>query len=315
MRLLFLGLVLFCAACGGAKPSADVVPTCRLAWTSKGYYAPAFLASRQGWFDTTKVKVEDVVLGMSAGIAAAEALQSGSADVAVMGDTPALICLTKSIPCVLVCAYESSDRMHTIITGPGTAITAPADLSGKCLGVQFGSSTHGGVLLYLAHHGLAPKAVTLVNLPQKDLIEALASRSIDALAASDPTPLLAVDKIAGARELACLSGLGNDYPLVMVATRKFADAHPEAIRAIVTGLRRSVDWINADPAAAAVATAAVTGDSPALEEKLFRRMGWQVRLDDAVFRSLDQTAAFLHRQGKIARLPELRPLSRPELLR
>ena len=70
---------------------------CRLAYTAKGYYAPQFLAMRKGWFEADGVKVQEVNLGMSAGVAGAEALVSGSADVAVMGDVPALIAVVDSI--------------------------------------------------------------------------------------------------------------------------------------------------------------------------------------------------------------------------
>lgn len=279
---------------------------CRLAYTAKGHYAPQFLASRKGFFAKDGVRVRDVPLGMSAGVAAAEALVSGSADVAVMGDVPALIALASPRDCVLVAAYGGGEKMHSIITTGKTGIAAPADLAGKRLGVQFGSSTHGAVALFLKHLGLAPSAVTLVNMPQKDLIEGLTSGSIDALAASEPTPTLALGKIPGARELACLSGLGNDYPLLIVADRAYAKAHPEAIRAVVDGTRQAVAWINADPDGAARETALVTGAPADLEAAGMRRLDWQVRLDEPVLKSLEQTAAFLHRVGKLKTLPDVR---------
>ncbi len=279
---------------------------CRLAYTSKGYYAPQFLASRRGWFDAPGVEVREVKLGMSAGIAAAEALVSGSADVAVMGDVPALICLASARDCVVVAAFGGGERMHSIIVPGDSGIASPGDLAGKRLGVQFGSSTHGAVHLYFAARGVDPARVDLVNMPQKDLIEALISGSIEALAASEPTPTLALDRIAGAEVLDELSGLGNDYPLLIVATRRFVQARPGAIRAVVAGTRKAVAWINADPDAAAAATAKVTGAPAALESAMFRKMTWRVRLDERVVRSLRQTARVLHGAGKLPRLPDVR---------
>jgi ABC-type nitrate/sulfonate/bicarbonate transport system substrate-binding protein len=215
---------------------------------------------------------------------------------------------------VTIAAYESSDQMHTVVVGKDSPIQKPQDLIGKRLGMQFGSSTHGAALLYLTKNGIDPKAVQLINLPQKDLIEALISGSIDALAASEPSPMMAIKKIPGARALACLEKLGNDYPLTLVATKAFADAHPEAVRAVLAGLRRSIEWINRDPAAAAAETAKVTGDIADIEEAVFRRMTWAVKLDESVYRSLEQTATFLQEQKKIPRLPDIRANSRPTLV-
>jgi ABC-type nitrate/sulfonate/bicarbonate transport system substrate-binding protein len=276
---------------------------CRLAYTQKGYYAPQFLAARHGWFAADGVEIQEVKLGMSAGIAGAEALVSGSADVAMMGDVPTLIALASARECVLVASYSTGERMHSIIVSEKSQIKTPTDLVGKKLGVQFGSSTHGAVYLYLEHNGIDPASVTLVNIPQKDLIEGLISGSIDALAASKPTPIQAVEKVPGASELACLSGLGNNYPFSILASRAYAEAHPEAIRAIVAGTRKAIEWMNADPDAAAREAAEVTGASEKIEAATFREMEWKVRLDPEIIESLEKTGAFLVRNGKLNPFP------------
>jgi ABC-type nitrate/sulfonate/bicarbonate transport system substrate-binding protein len=287
---------------------------CRLAYTQKGYYAPQFLAARHGWFAADGVKIQEVRLGMSAGIAGAEALVSGSADVAVMGDVPALIALESARECVLVAAYCTGERMHSIVVTEKANIKTPADLVGKKLGVQFGSSTHGAVYLYLEHHGINPASISLMNIPQKDLIEALISGSIDALAASKPTPLQVLQKVPGTTELACLSGLGNNYPFAIVASRAYAEAHPEAIRAIVAGTRKVIEWMNADPDTAARETAEVTGASAEIEAATFREMEWRVRLDQQIIESLNKTAAFLVRTGKLKSLSDVTPFCRKEFV-
>lgn len=303
------------AAFLGNVSAADNAVVCRLAYTAKVHYAPQILASRQGWLSTKGVKVQDVKLGMSAGIAAAEALVSGSADVAVMGDVPGIISLASKRECILVAAYGGGEKMHSIVVAANSGIKKPEDLTGKRLGVQFGSSTHGAVYLFLKRHGIEPARVSLVNMPQKDLIEALISGSIDALAASDPTPTLAVTKGRGARELACLSGLDNDYPLVIVATRSFADAHPEAIRAIVAGTRKGIEWIRRDPNGAARELAKVTGSPVDLEISSLRKLEWEVKLDKRTIDSLNATARFLHSIGKLKEVPDFKALSRPDFVK
>ena len=308
--LIGVGIVIF----QKTKTTQTTTVTCKLAYTAKAYYAPQFLASHNGWFAAPGIQIEDVKLGMSAGVAGAEALVSGSADVAVMGDVPALIALASPRKCVLVAAYGGGENMHSIVASAKSGIHSATDLKGKRLGVQFGSSTHGAVYLYLTKNGISPDNVTLVNISQKDLIEALISGSVDAIAASEPTPMMTLRKVSGSNELASLSGLGNNYPLLIVATQAFAESHPDAIRAIVNGTRKSVDWINKDPEAAGKATAIITGTPADVETVTFRKMEWRVRLDDTVMQSLNSTAEFLHKIGKLKTIPNVKALSRPEFL-
>ena len=305
----FFAAALMCAIAVvlcGAPVSAET--TCRLAYTAKVQYAPQILALKKGWLSAPGVEFKAIDLGMSTGIAAAEAVVSGSADVAVMGDVPAIIALASARPCVLVCSYGGGEDMHSIIVSEKSGIKAIEDLAGKRIGVHFGSSTHGGIHRFLEKHGLS-SSVKLVNTPQKNLVEALISGSIDAVAASEPAPSLALDKVPGSRLLTTLHGLGNDYPLMMVATKSFADAHPEALKALVEGTRKGVDYIKADPDTAGTELSASTGTPAKVEQRTLRKLAWEVRLDDGIVARLEQTANFLNSIGRLKKVPDIRGMA------
>ena len=309
LLLAFLGLAGYFYSVSNAETknnAAGKKVLCRLAYTSKGYYAPQFIAARKGWFNSDTVLVEEVKLGMSAGIMAAEALVSGSADIAAMGDVPALICFASKRDCVLLSAFIDGERMHSLIAGKDSGIESPADLAGKRVGVQFGSSTHGAIYQYLRHNNIDPETVDLVNMPQKDQVEALISGSIAALVASEPTPTLALAKVEGAYQVASLSGLGNDYPLMLLASREFAQKYPEAVSLVLSGTAKADSWINSDPKAAAKLTSTMTGLSPEIEETMFGKMEWEMRLDESVVKSLETTAQFLYSIGKLKTIPDVR---------
>ncbi len=259
--------------------------------------------------------MQAVDLGMSAGIAAAEALVSGSADVAVMGDVPAVFALASARPCVLITSYGGGETMHSIIVSATSGINTPGDLIGRRIGVHFGSSTHGAVYRYLQANNIDPASLTLVNVPQNSLVEALISGDIDALAASEPTPSLALDKVSGSRLLSTLGGLGNEYPLMLVASKDFADAHPEVTRVLITGTRKAVDFINADPETAGSELSTVTGTPVKLEQNTLSRLTWQVRLDQDILKSLEQTAAFLHKTGRLKHVPDIRKAARMDFMK
>lgn len=297
-----LGLAFFSS---GFSAAAQAETTCRLAYTAKVHYAPQILALKKGWFSAPNVKFEGVDLGMTTGISAAEALVSGSADIAVMGDVPAIIALTSARPCLLVCSYGGGEDMHAIIVSENSHIKTVDDLAGKKIGVHFGSSTHGGINLFLKKHNLL-SSVTLVNTPQKNLIEALVSGSIDAFAASEPSPTLALMKIPNAHLLTALNGLGNTYPLMMVTTKSFAEEHPEILQAVIEGTRKGVEYINADPDNAGIELSKTTGSPAGVEQQTLRKLTWDVRLDEEIINSLKQTAEFLKRINRLKNVPDIR---------
>ena len=286
---------------------------CRLAYTAKVHYAPQILALRNGWFADDKVQVRGLDLGMSAGIAAAEALVSGSADVAVMGDVPAVYALASARPCVLIASYGGGEAMHSLVVSEASGIKEPKDLAGRRIGVHFGSSTHGAVSQYLKSHGLLGSA-KLVNIKQSSLVEALISGDIDALAASEPSPSLALKKVKGSHHLATLGGLGNQYPLMMVASKKYAEAHPEAIRVLVAGTKKAVAFINGDAASAGAELGKATGVAASLEQATLAKLDWKVCLDEDVIKSLEQTADFLHSIGRLKKVPNVRAAAKPEFV-
>jgi NitT/TauT family transport system substrate-binding protein len=138
--------------------------------------------------------------------------------------------------------------------------------------------------------------------------EAVASGQVDAIVGSEPWPTNVEEAVPGSREVCSLSGLGNDFPHVLVASARFAEAHPEQVRAIVRATAEAVAMMNAEPTASAKSIATVTGVPAEREQRILQSLDWHVTLDDTVHDSLRQTAEFLHENGRIGRMPDLTAL-------
>jgi len=307
--ILLLALGAAIIGCGEQPPSREATPRprehtpLRLAYGAKIHYAPQIIALKQGLFAEEGLAVEATVV--QAGIQAAEALTSGSADVAVMGDAPAVIAAASGMSVKIVASYGGGERMHRLIAAPGSRMSSPADLRGKRVGIQMGSSTHGGFLLLLEKYGLSANDLKLVPLNPSDMPEAMLTHQIDAMVGSEPWPSNVEERVEGSYEVATLSGLGNRYPLVMLATDTYASEHPDAILATLRATDKAVDFMHADPDQAAALISETTGVPASRERKIMDSLEWKVVLDDATVDSLSQTAEFLHAQGKISRLPNL----------
>ncbi len=296
LLLLFAALVLAAAVGCGKQPATETEATppqepvpMRLAYGKKIHYAPQIIALKQGYFDEEGLAVE--AKAVQAGIQAAEALASGSADIAVMGDAPGIIAASK-VPVKIVASYGGGENMHRIVA------------KGKRVAIQMGSSTHGGFLAFLAKHGLSTADLELVPLNPRDMPEAMITNQIDAGVGSEPWPTNIEEKVEGSYQVATLSGLGNNYPLVMLVSEPYAEEHPEAVAAALRATQKAVDFMHEHPEEAAVMISETTGVPAERERKIMDTLEWGVVLDDATVESLKQTAEFLHSQEKIGAVPD-----------
>ncbi len=264
----FAILLAMCSGCAEkAERTTAAAPTqLRLAYGKKIHYAPQIVALKKGYFTEQGLAVEPKAV--QAGIQAAEALISGSADVAVMGDAPGIIAAASGMPVKIVASYGGGERMHRLVAAPNSGIRSASDLRGRRVAVQMGSSTHGGFLLFLEKQSIVPGDVTLVPLNPRDMPEAMLAGDIDAGVGSEPWPSNIEERVDGSYEVATLSGLGNTYPLVMVVSERYAQEHPDAVTAALKATAQAVDFMHQHPGEAAALIADSTGVPLARERKI-----------------------------------------------
>ena len=275
--------------------------TVRFAYQDRAGSVLAQTALAQGYFEAAGVTVEPKIANN--GPATAEALFTGAADLADMGDTAAVILAARQPDAVVLASHATGEGRHRLLVRADSPAASLADLRGKRIGVKKGTSTYGGLLAALERAGIPAEAVTIVDLPPPTLLEALAAGSIDAFAASEPTPSAAETK--GARAIGDFAGLGNNYPLVLVARRATVEAKAEALQRFFTALARAEAYVAAHPEETAALLAAQTGLPPDVARAAMARHAYALRADDALRASLTQTAAFLVREGVIDKAPDM----------
>lgn len=285
--------------------SAEHASVIRLVYPNKAQYAPFIIAKATGAWKKSGLVVKDIVLA-GGGINAAEALIAGEADIAAMGDVPALIALSRNEDFHILSSYMTSERMHKIVASGTSGINKPADLKGKKVAVQMGTSTHGALLLYLQKQGIEPKGVTWVAFPPQHFPEAIQAGEVDAIAGSEPWPQNVLDKNPTAYQLTDLSGLGNTYPHVILIRNDFLQAHPQEVRTILNVIAETEIMLREKPEKAARISSGSTGRDWRKELGANAEMKWQLSLEESIENSLDQTANFLFDQGKLKKIPDIK---------
>ncbi len=237
----------------------------------------------------------------SSGPACAEALVTGSADVATMGDTTAIYVVSRYADQRIFVSHSTGEHRHRIIVKKDAPYQSIEDLQGRRIGVKKGTSTHGGLLAMLRFHGISTDKIQLVDLNLNTMPEALMAGSIHALVASEPTPSTAEWK--GGRELSSLGGLGNEYPIVMLSDSSYLKKNEKEISLFIKALMAAERFIRTHPQETAQILTKITGLPVVVAKKAMERHTYQLRLDSQIKASLQMTARFLKNENKITISP------------
>ena len=129
-----------------------------------------------------------------------------------------------SVPGLRLIANLYPESVHLVVR-KGSGIKSVADLKGKRVALQKGSSSHYLLIALLRKAGLRYEDITPVFLAPSDARAAFQSGAVDAWTVWDPYMGIA-QRATQARVLADYTGIGAPWSFYE-AQRQFADAHPE----------------------------------------------------------------------------------------
>ncbi len=203
--------------------------------------AAPFIAEAKGYFKELGLEID--LRRFTSGAAAVEGFLSGNADFVVSGHIPGAK-LWNYPDTVGLCPIIKSDRSEIIIAQKN--IKVPSDLKGKKIGVRPGSGGQQILLACLKQGGLTEKDVTIKPLSPTEGVAALYKGQLDAFAVWEPYGLQA-RQVAGDKVHVIFDqrGLYNEIILVS-STKKFVKENHEETLALVKGLKKAVDFINAN---------------------------------------------------------------------
>ena len=162
-------------------------------------------------------------------------MRRGDVEAAIFADIPALTLAATSDAKVVAVAKQG---FSSIVTNGHKQIN---DLKGKRIGNAPGSTAHYALLRTLASTGLKESDVKLVPMDAGEMPGALASGKIDAFAAWEPTPAIALNNNQDAVVINRFISMSFLY-----FSKSFADRNHEAARQIVAALVRAITWLKQD---------------------------------------------------------------------
>lgn len=186
-----------------------------------------------------------------------EGLNVGSIDFGTVGEAPPVFAQAAGANLVYVGNEPPSPASEAIVVPKASGIRSLADLKGKKIVLNKGSNVHYLLVKALEKAGIDYRDVQTIYLPPADARAAFERGSVDAWAIWDPF-LAAAEKQLGARVLADGKGLVANHQFYL-ASRPYAEKHPEIVRAILEELAKVDEWGARNQKDVAAILAAQTG--------------------------------------------------------
>lgn len=174
-----------------------------------------------------------------------EGLNVGSIDFGVTGETPPVFAQAAGADLLYVAYEPPAPTSEAILVPRDSTIRSVSELKGKKVALNKGSNVHYLLVRALEEAGLKYSDIQTVYLPPSDARAAFERGSVDAWVIWDPYQAAAEQQLQ-ARTLRDGQGIVDNLQFYL-ATKPYAQKHPEVITALVEEVRAVGEWSKAHP--------------------------------------------------------------------
>jgi ABC-type nitrate/sulfonate/bicarbonate transport system substrate-binding protein len=270
------------------------------------FYPGEFLLEGHDFFGPYDVVVEHTLF--SSGTENNEALISGNIDVNVGSDSKS-VALFGAIgdQAVIIGTVQRGNRYSTVVRAD-SMYTDWDSLRGERVGTRFGSGAEFVLRKYFdSRSDMSWDDFEWVNVKTEDMIAALDNGQIEAFTVWAPTGEIA--ESAGIARAIMSFGDVALTPVSIHTTRSYIETNRDDLVRFLAGHLDKARMIRENPTRAAEIAAQAVAErnlniSPEAFQLIFGRINFQIEFDPSLIGELEETATFLHDQGKIPVIPE-----------
>ncbi|XXF08454.1 sulfonate ABC transporter substrate-binding protein [Pseudomonas sp. D2-3] len=205
-----------------------------------------------------------------------EGLNVGSVDFGTTGETPPVFAQAAGADLLYVAFEPPAPTSEAILVAKDSPINSVAELKGKKVALNKGSNVHYLLVRALEEAGLNYSDIQPVYLPPADARAAFERGSVDAWVIWDPFQAAAEQQLQ-ARTLVDGKGLVSNHQFYL-ATRAYAEQHPEVVEALVEEIRAIGEWVKANNDAATAQVAPLLGLSADITRLAVQRQSYGAQL-------------------------------------
>ncbi|MCK1351302.1 ABC transporter substrate-binding protein [Bradyrhizobium sp. CW7] len=231
--------------------------------------------------------------GFTASLPVMEAIKAGSVDFTFATATAVVNAVPARVPIVPLAAYPLPVDEVDFLVQANSSIKTAADLKGKKIAHQNGTTGTYSLIKYLETAGLRLSDVQAVSLSGADAFTAFAQGSIDGWIHWQPATALALTKLGGKARL--LPDVKTYDYAFYVARSEVAVRYPQLFAKFVKIIRETQAYIFAHPAESVALWASQGGFPPnGTEQAVYEKLVRDARLSESTavaLKPIDEAAA------------------------
>lgn len=238
-----LCLIITTAGCGAKKGiSSNMV--C-IAVQPSAAFIPMFIARHNGYIEDAlkEYGVNVIWYDYESGPPMNTSIAIGETDLCVYGDVPTVSAMTMGQEREVVGITAQAADSYAVLVPKDSTINSAAELKGKKVATNLGSTSHNHVSKFLATAGLTFDDIELISASPADMPFLAKNGSIDAFALWEPN----VTRLVDSGEFRILSS-GSDCGLAgtntMIGRKEYCEANPKVVQIVLEQYKRAAEEIN-----------------------------------------------------------------------
>jgi sulfonate transport system substrate-binding protein len=215
-----------------------------------------------------------------------EAMNAGKIDFGGVGESPPIFSQAAGGQFYYVGFTPLGAATQDIVVAKNSSIQSAADLKGKKVALQKGSSAHYLLLKTLEANNIAANEVEVVSLSPADARAAFEQGNVDAWSIWDPF-LAVVQSSGNIKDLK----VGRERRTFFLSSQQFTKSYPDLLKAVLDETKQNGQWVKQNLATVAGKfSKEINVDAKTLEE-VYQRRSWDVLPVDAKIQDLQQQVA------------------------
>ncbi|MBI4784332.1 MAG: aliphatic sulfonate ABC transporter substrate-binding protein [Oscillatoriophycideae cyanobacterium NC_groundwater_1537_Pr4_S-0.65um_50_18] len=223
-----------------------------------------------------------------------EAMNAGKIDFGGVGESPPIFSQAAGGQFYYVSVTPLSAASQDIVVSKDSVIQTPADLKGKKVALQKGSSAHYLLLKALEEASVPVDQVEVISLSPADARAAFEQGNVDAWSIWDPF-------LAVAQQNSNIRGLnvGRERRTYFLASQQFAKSQPALLKTVLEAAKENGNWIAQNIQEVAQRFSKDIKVDQAVLQEVYKRRSWQVLPVDAQIQEAQQAVADTFYKSKV----------------
>lgn len=263
-------------------------------------FIPMMIARRTGDLEKALKKqgVRVVWYDFESGPPMNDSIANGETDICLYGDVPTVSAIEAGCTREVVGISAQAADSYAMVVSNNSPIKSAADLKGKKVATNLGSTGHNMVDKYLSTAGLTINDIELVSATPADMSYMVRNGIVDAISVWEPSITRLVDN-GDCRILAQGSDCGLEGINTIVGRKEYCEANPEVVETILKEYKKAADNISDTSDETWEYVAKYLGLEVSQVKSMLPKYRFTVDITKKDIESLNDTINFLTRIGKL----------------